>query len=113
MPWQDLLAIASAIVSVAVLLGGALGRETVGELKRRIGVLEAADQTRALKVAELDERSKGMTAALERIEKQMVPRTEWEARHAHTEQQLDRIEQILTRERDSGAQLDPVPRRAR
>jgi hypothetical protein len=109
MTWQDVLAVASVFISVAVLLGGALGKETVGELKRRVGVLEARDEARAREVAKLDERSQGMTAALQRIEHQMVPRAEWEAKHAATDAMLERLLAIVERERDSGHQ-DP-PRR--
>ena len=81
----------SAMISVVVLLGGALGKETVGELKRRVGVLEARDETRAREVAALQERSLGMTASLARIEEQMVPRKEWEQRHEATDATLQRI----------------------
>lgn len=110
MEWPTVLSLASLFVSLVVVLGGALGRETVGELKRRVGVLEARDETRAREVTALDERSKGQTEALRRIEAQMVPRAEWEARHAATDERLDRILNILD-SRDSAAHLDPPPRR--
>lgn len=106
MTWQDVLAMASAFISVAVLLGGALGRETVGELKRRVGVLEAHNETRAREVAALQERSIGMTASLARIEEQMVPRKEWEQRHEATDKMLQRILDALD-ERGSAPHLEP------
>jgi len=111
MTWQDALAVTATIVSIVVALGGALGRETVGELKRRVGVLESTDAVRSRELAALDERSKGMTASLDRIEHQMVPRVEWEQRHEATEGLLNRILDMLARERESGAHLDPIPRR--
>jgi len=110
MTWQTAVAVGSAFISLAVFLGGALGRETVGELKRRVGILETRDDTRAREVAALDERSKGQTEALKRIEAQMVPRNEWESRHQATDDRLEHIIQML-RDRDSAAHLDPPPRR--
>lgn len=105
------LSVVSLFASVIVVLGGALGRETLGELKRRVGLLETRDEARAREVTSLDERSKGQIEALRRIEAQMVPRAEWEARHAATDERLDRILSLLA-DRDSAAHIDlPPPRR--
>jgi hypothetical protein len=91
MTWQDAMAGVSAVFSGFVFLVGALSRETIGELKRRVGVLEHHDETRAKEVAQLDERSKAVNATLHEIKAEMVPRKEWEARHAATDAMLERI----------------------
>lgn len=119
MTWQDALSVGSALVSIVIFFVSTLARESIGELKRRVGivetretaavqvladvaelkrrlaVLEVSDSTRAKEVAALDERSKGMTASLQRIEDQMVPRAEWEARHKATDDMLQRILDVL------------------
>jgi hypothetical protein len=112
---SDVLPVISIAVSVIVLLLGALGRETVGEVKRRVSDLERRDETRGREVAQLDERSRGMTDTLKRIEEQMVPRAEWEARHQSTDSMLERILNALS-DRASKSELEPppqVPRRTR
>lgn len=109
LPWV------SMALSLVVMLVGALGRETVGELKRRVAELERRGEARDREVAQLDERSRGMTASLQRIEEQMVPRSEWETRHAATDATLQRILDALS-ERGSSPHLDqppPMPRRPR
>jgi hypothetical protein len=91
MTWQDVVAGGSAVLSGFVFLIGALSRETIGELKRRVGQLESHDESRAKEVAMLDERSKAVNATLQEIKSEMVPRKEWEARHAATDEKLERI----------------------
>lgn len=127
MTWQDAVAFVSSGVSIVVALLLALSRETTGELKRRLTALEAAssllpnkdtvsevhrrlssletkDETRTREIAHLDERSNGMTESLKRIEQQMVPRAEWEARHEATDAMLERILSAL----DSRV-IEPAP----
>lgn len=110
MTWQDFAAVTSGAVSLLVLLATTLGRETVGELKRRVTDLEKKDEIRLREVAQLDERTRGMTASLQRIEEQMVPRSEWEARHTATDNLLNRILASIDA-RDSAPLLEPGPRR--
>lgn len=89
--WHDVVAVCSFLLSVLFGVLAALSRETIGELKRRLALVESNDAMRAKEVAALDERSKGMTESLKRIEEQMVPRAEWEARHRATDDMLTRI----------------------
>lgn len=91
MNWHDVTAAVSLLVSIVVMLGSALGRETVGELKRRLKEAEDVIRVQSDSIAKLQERSAGTTAALARIEEQMVPRAEWEARHRATDIMLERI----------------------
>jgi len=113
--WSEVLAIASGLLSFVVLLGSALGRETVGELKRRVTALETDGRSGqinhsalAATVGKLEERTNGVAATLDRIELQMVPRTEWEARHSGTDAMLRRILDRIEG-RDSAALLEPLP----
>ena len=117
MSWTEALAIASGLLSFVVLLGSALGRETVGELKRRVTAVElevrgqtAATSAHSASIGKLEERTNGMTSSLARIEEQMVPRSEWEARHTSTDRMLM---QILNRieGRDSQVQIEQPPPR--
>lgn len=113
--WSEALAIASGLLSFVVLLGTALGRETVGELKRRVTAVEVEGRQQqnglsalTATVGKLEERTNGVATTLDRIETQMVPRAEWEARHAGTDNMLRRILDRLEG-RDSASQLEPPP----
>lgn len=91
MTWSEVAAIVSACVSVVMLLASALARETTGELKRRLEAAERKLEEQTQKTAHLEERTTGTTEALKRIEETMVPRKEWESRHAQTDEMLGRI----------------------
>lgn len=91
MTWSEVAAIVSACVSLVVLLASALARETTGELKRRLDTAERKLEEHTQKTARLEERTTGTTEALKRIEEAMVPRKEWESRHAQTDEMLGRI----------------------
>lgn len=120
--WSEALAVASGLLSFIVLLGSALSRETVGELKRRVTTLEtdgragqAGHSALSATVGKLEERTNGVTTTLERFESQMeriethmVPRAEWESRHSATDGMLQRILSRLEG-RDSQSQLEPPP----
>lgn len=91
MTWSEVAAIVSGSLSLVVLLASALARETSGELKRRLDVAESKLEAQTQKVARLEERTTGTTETLKRIEETMVPRKEWESRHAQTDEMLARI----------------------
>lgn len=99
MSWSEAAALVSTGLSLVVLLATALARETTGELKRRLDVAERKAEEQTQKVARLEERTNGTAETLKRIEDAMVPRKEWESRHAQTDEMLNRILQRLDHER--------------
>lgn len=92
---DTILTALSIITGIIAILMQLLYRETVGEIKRRLEQLERKDDVRGIELATLEERFKASTATLERIEKAMVPRAEWEMRHQSTDVMLHRIFEIL------------------
>ena len=87
------LALSIGSIALNIILGliAFAWREAMGEVKRRLDVVEGKASKHSDMIVALDERSKGVATMLERIEATMVPRAEWEARHKATDAMLERI----------------------
>jgi len=91
MPAELAMSIASIALNVIFALVAFTWKEAMGELKRRMTIIEDRSAKHNDSIVSLDERSKGTVQMLERIEHAMVPRAEWEARHKATDAMLERI----------------------
>lgn len=93
---DTILAGVSIVIGVLAMLFQLLYRETITELKRRVGQLESKDDARIIELATIGERSKASAQMLERIAQTMVTRAEWEVRHRASEEMLNRIFETLS-----------------
>jgi len=91
MPAELAMSIGSIALNAIFALVAFSWKEAVGEMKRRVTVMEERSAKHNDSIVSLDERSKGTVQMLERIEHTMVPRAEWEARHRGTDAMLERI----------------------